>query len=157
MEGFPRLVAVHPAGEHRPLTDPGSGVGRCRCHDHIVLAALNFGAVLFGVVAGGLSASLTGLLIGGGLTLLGVDAGGDIGLSIGILTGLATAGWLAGRKAVHSHRFHGAVAGLVLAFIVMVIARFGGSTAGTTAIVWLALLSILVSGLCGWLAGRRQE
>lgn len=117
---------------------------------------MNLGAVILGVVAGGLAASLIGLLIGGTLTLLGVSWGADVGLVLGVLIGLAAAGWVAGKKSVHSGRFHGAVTGLVLAFVVMVIARMGGSPAGTGTIVWLAIVSILVAGSSGWLGGRRR-
>jgi hypothetical protein len=122
----------------------------------LLLAALNFGAVALGVAAGGLSASVIALVISGLLAVVGVESGPDIGLVVGILAGLATGGWVAGSRAVHSHRFHGMVTGLVLAFVIMVVARFGGSAAPTLTVVWLALLSILVSGVFGWLAGRRE-
>ncbi|MCZ6630774.1 MAG: hypothetical protein O7D28_05440, partial [Actinobacteria bacterium] len=56
-----------------------------------------------------------------------------------------------------SERFHGAVTGLLIAFLIMVIARFGGSPAPTPTVVWLAALSILVSGVAGWLAGRKKS
>ena len=45
---------------------------------------------------------------------------------------------------------------LVLAFVVMVIAVLGGSPAPTSSIVLLALLAIVISGVAGWLAGRRK-
>jgi hypothetical protein len=121
-----------------------------------VLAALNFGALAAGVAAGGLAASLLALLMSGLLAVVGVDAGPDIGLAVGILTGLATGGWVAGSRSLHSHRFHGMVTGLILAFMVMVIARFGGSSASALTVFWLAVLSIAVSGVFGWLAGRRK-
>ncbi len=126
------------------------------CLDPPMLAALNFGAVAVAVAAGGLAASLVGLLIGFGLHLVGVESGPDIGLVLGIFSGLALSGWVAGTRAAHSHRFHGMVTGLVVAFMVMVVARLGGSPAPTTQVLWLALLSIIVSGLFGWLAGRRK-
>lgn len=122
-----------------------------------MLAALNLGAIILGVAAGGLTASLLGLLLGGILSVVGVEGGGDIGLVVGILSGMAVGGWLAGLRARHSERFHGAVTGLVLAFLVMVIAVMGGSPASTLAIIWLAVLAIVVSGLAGWLAGRRKR
>jgi len=122
-----------------------------------VLAALNIGAVALGVAAGGLTASIVGLVTSGLLTVIGLESGADIGLIVGILSGLAAGGWLAGRRSVHSHRFHGMVTGLILAFMVMVIARLGGSPANTVTVIWLALLSILVSGVAGWLAGRRRH
>ncbi|HJQ75792.1 MAG TPA: hypothetical protein VJ948_00860 [Acidimicrobiia bacterium] len=120
-----------------------------------MLAALNFGAVALGVAAGGLLASLTALLISGALALVGVDTGPDIGLAVGVLAGLAAGGWVAGSRAVHSHRFHGMVTGLLLAFVIVVIARLGGSPAPTPTVLWLALVAVAVAGLFGWIAGRR--
>jgi len=120
-----------------------------------VLAALNVGAVLAGIAAGGLTASVLALFLSGGLSLLGVDSGPDIGLVIGVLAGLGTAGWVAGSRAVHSHRFHGMITGLLLAFVIMVIARLGGSPAPTPTVIWLAVVSVAVAGFFGWLAGRR--
>jgi hypothetical protein len=124
-----------------------------RCDDETVLAALNFGAVLLGVAAGGLTASILSLALGVGLGLIG-DWGPDVGLVIGIVCGLAVGGWLAGSRSRHSHRFHGSVTALVLAFVIVIIARFGGSPASTGSVLWLALLSIVIGGVTGWLAGR---
>jgi hypothetical protein len=122
-----------------------------------VLAALNIGAVALGVASGSLTASVFALVVGGGLTVAGIETGSDIGLVIGVLVGLGLGGWVAGTKAKHSERFHGAVTGLLIAFLIMVIARFGGSPAPTPTVVWLAALSILVSGVAGWLAGRKKS
>jgi len=122
-----------------------------------MLAALNIAAVGLGVGAGGLSATLLALTFGGLLTVLGVGKGGDIGLVIGIIAGLAIAGWVAGRMAKHSERFHGAVSGLVLAGVVIVVARLGGSPANTGSVIWLAVLAAFVAGFTGWLAGRRKQ
>ena len=122
-----------------------------------MLAALNLGAVILGVASGGLTASIAALLLGGGLTVVDVADGANIGLVVGVLLGLAAGGWVAGLRAQHSERFHGAVTGLVLAFVVMVIAVLGGSPASTLTVIWLAVLAIVVSGLFGWLAGRRKH
>lgn len=122
-----------------------------------MLAALNIGAVLTGVAAGGLAASAMGLGLGGVLTVTGVESGPGIGLVVGVLTGLATGGWVAGARARHSSRFHGAVTGLVMAFLVMMIAVLGGSPASTLSVIWLAVLSTLISGAAGWVAGRRKR
>lgn len=121
-----------------------------------VLAALNIGAVLLGVASGGLVASLLGLLVGGGLVVVGVESGPEIGLVVGVLGGIATGGFVSGAKARHSSRFHGAVTGLAMAFLVMVVAVLGGSPASTLSIIWLAVLSTLVAGLSGWVAGRNR-
>ena len=121
-----------------------------------MLAALNFAAIALGVAGGGLATSVLALTISGALALAGVDTGPDIGLVLGVLTGLLTGGWVAGSRAVHSERFHGMVTGLALAFIVVVIARLGGSPASTPVVIWLAVLSVAISGLGGWLAGKRK-
>ena len=122
-----------------------------------MLAALGLSAVLAGVAAGGLSASILALLISGGLRLSDVESGPDIGLVVGVVAGLIIGGWVAGTRAVHSHRFHGMVTGLLLAFVIVVIASLGGSPASTPTVIWLALLSVAISGLFGWLAGRRAK
>lgn len=121
-----------------------------------MLAALNLLAVGLGVGAGGLVATLLALALGGGLTLAGVDTGGDIGLIVGVIGGLAVAGWVSGRMAAHSERFHGSVTGLLLAGVVIVVARVGGSPAPTGTVIWLAVLSAVIGGLTGWLAGRAK-
>jgi putative membrane protein (TIGR04086 family) len=119
-----------------------------------MLAALRPGAIVLGVAAGGLVASLVALALGGLLTVLEVDEGADVGLVVGIVLGLAAGGWVSGKRALHSHRFHGQVSGLLLAFLIVIVARLGGSPASTTTILWLALISIVVSGVGGWVAGR---
>jgi hypothetical protein len=122
-----------------------------------MLAALNLGSVALGVASGGLAATLMAFLAGGALTLLGVDGGADMGLVVGVLVGFIVAGYVSGMRAPHSARFHGQVSGLGLAAIVVLVARIGGSPAGTTTILWLALLAIVVSGLAAWHAGRRRS
>jgi hypothetical protein len=122
-----------------------------------MLAALNFAAVALGVATGTLGASLLALLFSVGLTILGVEDGAGIGLVIGVVSGLAAGGWVAGSRAVHSERFHGMVTGLLLAFVVVVIARLGNSPASTGVVIWLAILSVAISGAAGWLAGRRKR
>ena len=122
-----------------------------------MLAALNIGAVMVGVAAGGLAASVVGFGLSWLLIVLGIDSGADIGLIIGVVAGLAIGGWLTGARARHSERFHGAVTGLVLAFVIMVIAVLGGSPAPTSSIILLALIAIVIAGFAGWLAGRRKR
>lgn len=121
-----------------------------------MLATLNLGAVILGVGAGGLTASLAALGLSIGLRSMGLESGPDIGLVIGVVAGFATGGWIAGWRAPHTHRFHGMVTGLLLAFMVVVVARFGGSQASTWVIAWQAVLAVAVAGLAGWLAGRRK-
>jgi len=121
-----------------------------------MLAALNFGAVLAGLASGALSASVLALIVSVALTAIGMDTGSDIGLAIGVFAGLAVGGWVAGSRSVHSHRFHGMVTGLGLAFIILVIARLGGAVSSFLDVIWLAIVSIAIAGLAGWLGGRRR-
>jgi len=122
-----------------------------------MLAALNIAAVGLGIGAGGLSATICALALGGLLTLLDVENGADIGVTLGVIIGLAVAGWVSGRMARHSERFHGAVTGLVLAGVVILVARLGGSPASTPSVIWLAALAAVIAGLTGWLAGRNKR
>lgn len=119
-----------------------------------MLATLNLGAVIFGVGAGGLVASLIALTLSAGLTLVGFEDGAAAGLIIGVVVGLAAGGWIAGWRAPHTHRFHGMVTGLLLAFMIVFIARIRGSQASIWVIAWQVILAIAVAGTSGWLAGR---
>lgn len=119
-----------------------------------MLATLNLGAVILGVGVGGLTASLLALGLSTGLTLLGLEGGPGIGLVVGVVAGFAAGGWIAGWRAPHTHRFHGMVTGLLLAFMVVMVARIRGSSPSTWVIVWQVVLAIATAGLAGWLAGR---
>ena len=110
-----------------------------------------------GIATGTLVASFVGFGLAWLLTVIGVEAGSGIGLMLGSVSGLAAGGWLAGTRARHSERFHGAVTGLLLAFVITAIAVLGGSPAPTNAILLLALSAVVVAGLGGWLAGRRKH
>jgi hypothetical protein len=123
----------------------------------VVLAALNIVAVGLGLGAGGLTATIAALLVGGVLGVAGLERCPDVGLVVGVLVGLAVAGWVAGRFAVHSERFHGAVTGLLMAGLVIVVARMGGSPAPVVTVIWLAVVSAGVAGTSGWLAGRQKR
>lgn len=127
------------------------------CQDRLVLAALDVVAVGLGLGAGGLTATLVAFGLGAGLALAGVEGGEDVGLVVGILTGMAAAGWVSGRMAPHSERFHGAVTGLVLAGLLVVVARLGGSPAAPMAVAWLAVIAAVVAGGFGWWAGKRKR
>jgi hypothetical protein len=122
-----------------------------------MLAALNIVAIGLGIGAGGLTATVLALALGGLLTIVGVEGGADIGLVIGVIVGLAVAGWVSGHLARHSERFHGAVTGLLLAGLIVVVARLGGSPAPTMSVLWLALVAAVIAGFAGWLAGRRKR
>lgn len=121
-----------------------------------MLASLRIMAVLLGLGIGALSATVLSLLFWAVLSFAGLDDAALVGLTVAILAGLAIGGYAAGRMAPIAHRFHGSVAGLAIAGLVLVIARFGGSPAPTIQVLWLALLAVVLGGAGGTLAGRRK-
>ncbi len=121
-----------------------------------MLAGLNITAIGLGIGAGGLSATVVALVVSGVLNIADVEPGVDIGLIAGVGLGLSVGGWVAGAFARHSGRFHGAITGLLLAALIVVIARMGGSPADTLSVIWLFVLSAVLGGTSGWLAGRRK-
>ena len=121
-----------------------------------MLAALNITAIGLGFGAGGLSATVIALLLSGGLNAVGLESGVSVGLVVGFGLGLAVGGWVAGTMARHSGRFHGAITGLLLAALIMVSARLGGYPADTLLVIWLFVVSAILGGASGWLAGRRK-
>ncbi|MFO7547984.1 MAG: hypothetical protein R6X29_03770 [Acidimicrobiia bacterium] len=112
-------------------------------------------AVALGMGAGLLGATATGVTVAGALAVFGLENGPDIGLLVGVVSGLAGAGALAGRLAPVVPRFHGSLAGLGVAAVVIVVARLGGSPASTPRVIVLALVAIVIGGIGGVLGGRR--
>lgn len=121
-----------------------------------MLASLRILPVLVGLGIGTLSAALLSLVLWLALTAFGFDDAALAGLTFAMLFGLVVGGYAAGRIAVVAHRFHGSVTGLVIAALVLVIARFGGSPAPTAQVLWLALLAVVFGGLGGAIAGSRK-
>lgn len=121
-----------------------------------MLASLRILPVLIGLGIGTLSAALLSLVLWLALTAFGFDDAALAGLTVALLFGLVVGGYAAGHIAVVAHRFHGSVTGLVIAALVLVIARFGGSPAPTTQVLWLALLAVVFGGLGGAIAGSRK-
>jgi hypothetical protein len=120
-----------------------------------MLGTLRWGAVLAGVGAGGVTATLGGLLVWPLLEVLGVEGAPLAAITVGTLIGLGSAGFVAGRLALHSPRFHGSVAALGFAGLVLVIARLGGSPAPILQVLLLCLLGVVVGGATGIWGGRR--
>lgn len=121
-----------------------------------MIAALNFGALGLGLAGGGVIGSLLGLLIGGGLTVLGLESGADLGLLVGVLAGLLSAGWIAGKQSVHSHRFHGSIVGLMFSGVLILLASLGAAQASVLTVAWLAFVSAVLGGIGGWMGGRKR-
>lgn len=122
-----------------------------------MLATLSPRAVVMGVASGGLVATVIGLAVGSLLSLLGTERGPDIGILTGVVLGFLAGGWIAGRTAPHSNRFHGSVAGLLFAGLLVLLARGSGAPSTLRDILLLCLVGVAVGGLGGWLGGRRRR
>lgn len=121
-----------------------------------MLASLRIPALLAGLGMGALASTVLSLVLWGVLTAFGLDDAALTGLTIAVLLGLVVGGFAAGRLAPVAHRFHGSVAGLAFAALVLVIARFGGSPAPTLQVLWLSLLAVVLGGAGGAVAGRTR-
>jgi putative membrane protein (TIGR04086 family) len=122
-----------------------------------MLTTLRLSAVLLGIGIGSLASTILALLVWFALAAVGVDAAADMALVAGVLLGLASGGFAAGRSAPIAHRFHGMIAGLGLAGLLLVVARLGGSPAPTGQVLLLALIGISLGGVGGILGGRRRS
>jgi hypothetical protein len=121
-----------------------------------VLATVRWGAVLIGIACGALVATVAGLALWPVFDGLGVDYPPQAAITAGVILGLAASGYSAGRLTSIAHRFHGSVAGLGMAGVVLVVARLGGSPAPPLQVIWLALLGMVAGGAGGILGGRRR-
>ncbi len=119
-------------------------------------AALSWRAVWLGLAAGTLA---SGVFFGVGYLAVSFLDGAParaVVLVVSVLVGLAAAGVTAGRTAPHSGRFHGSLAGMGIALVVVVVARLGGSPAPTGQVLWLSLLAMAIGGSGGWYGARRK-
>jgi hypothetical protein len=120
-----------------------------------MLAAVRWRAVLVGFGLGVLGIALLAILIWLVLAALGVDDAGGVATAFATVGGFVLAGWLAGRRAPIRAWFHGALAAMGIALVVVVTARLGGSPAPTGQVLLLAGMAIGLGGFAGHLAGRR--
>jgi putative membrane protein (TIGR04086 family) len=120
-----------------------------------MLAAVRWVAVVFGVGTGGLVTVLLALVVWGALAAIGLEDAPLASLTLSLLAGFVVAGNVAGRMAIHSHRFHGMLAGMGLAGLVVVVSKLGGSPAPTSQVLLLVAIALGLSGLGGVIAGRR--
>lgn len=121
-----------------------------------MIASLRLIAVALGVGIGSLSSTVLALLFWGVLASVGFEDAPLAGLTGAIVAGFAIAGYAAGRLAPHTHRFHGSVAGLGLAALVLITATLGGSPAPFGQVLLLFALGIVLGGFGGALGGRRR-
>lgn len=122
-----------------------------------MLATVRWSAVLLGAGAGGLVTVVVALLLFFVFELAGVDQAPLTGLTLGLVTGLGAGGYVGGRLARHSPRFHGMLVGMALAGLVVVIARLGGSPAPTGQVLTLVALALVCAGVGGVVGGRRRR
>jgi putative membrane protein (TIGR04086 family) len=120
-----------------------------------LIASLRLVAVALGVGVGSLTATVLALLFWGVLAFVGFDDAPLAGLTAAIIVGFGVAGYAAGRMAPHTQRFHGSVAGLGLASLVLITATLGGSPAPIARVLLLFALGIVIGGLGGIVGGRR--
>lgn len=121
-----------------------------------MIASLRIIAVALGVGIGSLTATVLSLMFWGVLAVVGFEDAPLAGLTAAIVVGFGVAGYSAGRLAPHTHRFHGSVAGLGLAGLVLIVATLGGSPAPFGRVLLLFGLGIVIGGFGGVLGGRRR-
>lgn len=114
-----------------------------------VLWTVRWRAVLLGLGAGVLGVAVAALAAWWILSILDFEGAAGASTTFGVLSGFVTAGWVAGRRAFHSHWFHGALAGLTVAGAIVVVSILGGSPAPAAQVILLAGMAILLGGLSG--------
>ncbi len=121
-----------------------------------MLATLRIPALLLGLGAGALAATLVSLIAEFAYQAI-VDSGeSGAGLVPGIVVGFLVGGYVAGHLAIVANRFHGSVTGLALSGLVVFIARGGGSPATLGPVLFLAVIGMILGGVAGSVAGRRR-
>lgn len=122
-----------------------------------MLAAVRWRAVMIGFGLGTLAVAALALVLWLILSLLSVEDAASIATAFGTLGGFLVAGWLAGRRAPFSPWYHGALAAMGIALIVVVTARLGGSPAPTSQILLLAAIAIGLGAAGGFVGGNRAH
>lgn len=121
-----------------------------------MIASLRIIAIALGVGIGSLTATVLALVFWGVLAFVGFEDAPLAGLTAAIVVSFGVAGYSAGRLAPHTNRFHGSVAGLGLAGLVLIVATLGGSPAPLSQVILLFALGIVIGGFGGILGGRRR-
>lgn len=134
----------------------GPDRGNCPSGVFVMLGILRWRAVLIGLAAGTLISALSFAIVLLIARQTQTETATGLSLSISLVVGLCSAGYASGRMAPVNGRFHGSIASLGIAAIVIVIARLSGSPAPTGQVLLLALMAIVLGGLGGWLGGRRR-
>jgi putative membrane protein (TIGR04086 family) len=122
-----------------------------------VISALRLTSIVAAVAVGGLTTTVAALVLWAMFTMIGVGDPPGAALVAGLGLGLGAAGYVAGRTARAFWRFHGMVAGLAVAALVVVVSRLGGSPAPTPQVLLLAAIGIIIGGVGGVIGGRRAR
>lgn len=122
-----------------------------------MLAAVRWRAVLVGFGLGVLAVAAIALLLWLMLSALGFDEAPAMATAFATVGGFLIAGWLAGTRAPFSPWFHGALAAMGIALVVVVTARRSGSPAPTAQVLLLAGMAVGFGALGGTLGGRRRR
>ncbi|MGA7272454.1 MAG: hypothetical protein WB239_15390 [Acidimicrobiia bacterium] len=122
-----------------------------------MLAAVRWKGVLLGIGVGILALAGLALILWLIFTAIGMNGATGAATTFATILTFPLAGWLAGRHAPFSAWFHGALAGLGIALLVVATAARGGSPSPTGEVLLLALISILGGGMGGHVAGRRSR
>lgn len=119
-----------------------------------MLAAVSWKDVLLGIGVGILALAGLALVLWLIFSAIGMDGAVGAATTFATVLTFPVAGWLAGRHALFSPWFHGALAGLGIALLVVATAARSGSPSPTGAVLLLALISIVGGAAGGQLGGR---
>ena len=109
------------------------------------------------MASGAVAATLLGLLLWVVLEFAGVERPVDFSILASVLAGCLIAGATAGRLAPTAGRFHGSVAGLLLAFVISFTALRGGSPARIWQVLTFFGVAVVSGGLGGSMGFRRRR
>ncbi|MPZ52382.1 MAG: hypothetical protein GEU79_06555 [Acidimicrobiia bacterium] len=119
-----------------------------------MLSLIRWWVVAVGIAGGALTVALSNLLLAFILSQLGVADAGIAARPISVLIGFAGGSAVAARMAPVAGRFHGAVAALGMAGLIIVAVGASGSPLPLPQVVLLVLLAVVIGWLTGWFADR---
>jgi putative membrane protein (TIGR04086 family) len=119
-----------------------------------VLAAVRWKGVLLGIGVGILALAGLALVLWLILSAIGMDGAVGAATTFATVLTFPLAGWLAGRHAPFSPWFHGALAGMGIALLVVATAARSGSSSPAGTVVLLALMAIVGGAAGGHLGGH---
>jgi putative membrane protein (TIGR04086 family) len=122
-----------------------------------VLAAVRWKGVLLGIGVGILALAGLALVLWLILSAVGVDGAVGAATTFATVLTFPLAGWLAGRHAPFSPWFHGALAGMGIALLVVATAARSGSPSPAGTVLLLALMAIVGGAVGGHLGGYRTR